>query len=522
MRMRELFEGKTVKAAAPKPRNFVAKNAAATTSGAGAHKDKKKAAKQGVVKHKSKEMAEGKLDEVLNPTSVIAKALRYLGKKFATAFPYIVTGGAGAGLVASGLMAPLIASVGGATAFITSLSAEAALMGGAVGMAGAPSIIQVIKDLFSADENSIQAGIKRWVEKHVGDESDVSEFLSLHAKTAFTGQQQFRWRAKEWPVKMSTSDAEAYLEKHDKSWLDAEKEKQAGKIEKPVEEGSAHGYNVTRWYRKNRNPSKITAWLKKEAGLPKETKLYFDDADLVLGSDTIVPYALVDDTLKFNDLLTALVQATGGTAKQKVDGVYRDQGVAEVAGPKSCWPGHRKVGTQPGTGKNAGKRVNDCEKIGENLDEGAVKELSSDLKTMSDADFQASYKMSKSEARAGLRSKKESRSFFADPVMEKAVSTAQQQLMGMVHAAKKGAKPASKEVAKIAKGMSSKAAKDYASTKHKGLPKHVGETASAGATSAANVSVGPVYKNKKPKMQKPGTNALDGDNLMTGGSLVKR
>jgi hypothetical protein len=34
-----------------------------------------------------------------------------------------------------------------------------------------------------------------------------------------------------------------------------------------------------------------------------------------------------------------------------------------VAGPKSCWPDHRKVGTQPGTGKNKGKRVNDCEKI---------------------------------------------------------------------------------------------------------------------------------------------------------------
>ena len=36
-----------------------------------------------------------------------------------------------------------------------------------------------------------------------------------------------------------------------------------------------------------------------------------------------------------------------------------------VAGPENCWPGHRKVGTKPGTGKNAGKRVNDCEKIGE-------------------------------------------------------------------------------------------------------------------------------------------------------------
>ena len=39
--------------------------------------------------------------------------------------------------------------------------------------------------------------------------------------------------------------------------------------------------------------------------------------------------------------------------------------VEGVAGPKSCWKGYRKTGTQPGTGKNAGKRVNDCEKISE-------------------------------------------------------------------------------------------------------------------------------------------------------------
>ena len=38
-----------------------------------------------------------------------------------------------------------------------------------------------------------------------------------------------------------------------------------------------------------------------------------------------------------------------------------------VAGPEKCWPGYRKVGTKPGTGKNAGKRVNDCEKIKEGI-----------------------------------------------------------------------------------------------------------------------------------------------------------
>ena len=48
------------------------------------------------------------------------------------------------------------------------------------------------------------------------------------------------------------------------------------------------------------------------------------------------------------------------------------QGVAEVAGAQKCWPGYRKTGTQPGTEKNAGKRVNDCEKIKEDdIDEAA-------------------------------------------------------------------------------------------------------------------------------------------------------
>lgn len=56
-----------------------------------------------------------------------------------------------------------------------------------------------------------------------------------------------------------------------------------------------------------------------------------------------------------------------------------------------------------------------------------------------------------------------------------AVSKAQQRFMGMVHAAQKGEEPASPEVAKVAKDMGKKDAKDFASTKHKGLPDHVSE-----------------------------------------------
>jgi hypothetical protein len=57
-----------------------------------------------------------------------------------------------------------------------------------------------------------------------------------------------------------------------------------------------------------------------------------------------------------------------------------------------------------------------------------------------------------------------------EEIDEKAVSKKQQKFMGMVHAAQKGEKPASKEVAKTAKSMGKKDAEDFAATKHKGLP----------------------------------------------------
>ena len=56
-----------------------------------------------------------------------------------------------------------------------------------------------------------------------------------------------------------------------------------------------------------------------------------------------------------------------------------------------------------------------------------------------------------------------------------AVSKAQQRFMGMVHAADKGETPASPEVAKVSADMKDTDAKDFASTKHDGLPDHVRE-----------------------------------------------
>ena len=81
---------------------------------------------------------------------------------------------------------------------------------------------------------------------------------------------------------------------------------------------------------------------------------------------------------------------------------------------------------------------------------------------------------------------------------EKAVSKKQQKFMGMVHAAQKGEKPASKEVAKVAKTMKKKDAEDFAATKHKGLPEKVKskkkeKTEEAGGTDTPTASSGFSY-----------------------------
>ena len=57
-----------------------------------------------------------------------------------------------------------------------------------------------------------------------------------------------------------------------------------------------------------------------------------------------------------------------------------------------------------------------------------------------------------------------------DYVTEKAKSKSQQRFMGMVRAAQKGEKAASPEIAKVATAMSKSDVKDFAKTKHKGLP----------------------------------------------------
>jgi hypothetical protein len=83
MKITELLtEGKKGVKNPIKPRNFVAKNAAATTSGAGAHKDKKKAEKQGDVKHKKKEYELAESDKEKTPSKKKTVTDRKTGKQY--------------------------------------------------------------------------------------------------------------------------------------------------------------------------------------------------------------------------------------------------------------------------------------------------------------------------------------------------------------------------------------------------------------------------------------------------------
>ena len=79
----------------------------------------------------------------------------------------------------------------------------------------------------------------------------------------------------------------------------------------------------------------------------------------------------------------------------KAKTINAEELMAEVAGPEKCWDGYKKAGTQKGTGKNAGKRVNKCVPEDAELEagfdrmmgqfaEGAMDELAAELGQIAD------------------------------------------------------------------------------------------------------------------------------------------
>ena len=79
-----------------------------------------------------------------------------------------------------------------------------------------------------------------------------------------------------------------------------------------------------------------------------------------------------------------------------------------------------------------------------------------------------------------------------------AVSKAQQKFMGMVHAAQKGEMKPTGAVKKAAKSMTKKAATDFASTKHKGLPGKVKEGVENGESIVFSYVLRPISYDQDP------------------------
>jgi len=54
--------------------------------------------------------------------------------------------------------------------------------------------------------------------------------------------------------------------------------------------------------------------------------------------------------------------------------------ISEILAEMKCWDGYRKDGTQPGTGKNKGKRVNKCVPEGLDTDQKRVGQVGGEEK----------------------------------------------------------------------------------------------------------------------------------------------
>ena len=143
---------------------------------------------------------ESQVDEIFNPSSSLANLLR------------------GIGAVAGDLMPAAIAGMG-------SFVASSALIGPAMGMMVGTTAGNAVFQAMQNQQNRVPGMIQKIIEKYFGSEAEQIEFSVLHAKSAYLGQPEFRWRGKQWPVTLEKAAAEAIVEKHDKSWLDTEKQK---------------------------------------------------------------------------------------------------------------------------------------------------------------------------------------------------------------------------------------------------------------------------------------------------------
>jgi hypothetical protein len=111
-------------------------------------------------------------------------------------------------------------------------------------------------------------------------------------------------------------------------------------------------------------------------------------------------------------------------------------------------------------------------------------------------------------------------------VTEKAKSKAQQKFFGVVNSMQKGDQPKKGKAGEAAKSMSKKDVKDFASTKHKGLPKKVKKTdenASGGSSGSGAVATTnlPILGDKKITEKQVGNGVYESSELLRLKQLLK-
>ena len=141
------------------------------------------------------------IDEIFNPSSALAAFLRGVASVAGDLIPAALAG-VGTAVAASALVGPLA--------------------GGLMGTTAGNALFQAMQN----QQNRVPGMLQKLIEKYFGSEAEQTEFSVLHAKNAYQGQSGFRWRGKQWPVTLRKNDAEAIIEKNDKFWLDAEKQKE--------------------------------------------------------------------------------------------------------------------------------------------------------------------------------------------------------------------------------------------------------------------------------------------------------
>ena len=119
----------------------------------------------------------------------------------------------------------------------------------------------------------------------------------------------------------------------------------------------------------------------------------FEDVPDAVAENWIDQLTIRQFNEELKDVFPYIYKLVSEVTKAKTLGA--EELMAEVAGPENCWDGYKKAGTQKGTGKNAGKRVNKCVPEDAELEagfdrmmgqfaEGAMDELAAELGQIAD------------------------------------------------------------------------------------------------------------------------------------------